>query len=152
MKKLISENHILLFKRIICPNFKLKLYVVLYHNIGKIYPLIKLSDQTLQFGDSVQGILSKGFSRQECQKGRESCHLLIQGIFPTQGWNLILCLLCLLYWQAGSLPLASPGKTNKGKILPTIKFCYQTLINTFDNFSACGGYWLLFSTFDIYDI
>ena len=31
-----------------------------------------------------------------------------KGIFPTQGSNL--CLLCLLHWQAGSLPLAQPGK------------------------------------------
>ena len=31
------------------------------------------------------------------------CHALLQGIFPTQGSNP--CLLCLLHWQAGSLPL-----------------------------------------------
>ena len=38
-------------------------------------------------------------------------HALLQGIFLTQGWNLYLsCLLCLLHWQAGSLPLAPPGK------------------------------------------
>ena len=36
---------------------------------------------------------------------RVGCHFLLQGIFPTQGSNL-----CLLDWQAGSLPLASPGK------------------------------------------
>ena len=36
------------------------------------------------------------------------CHALLQGIFPTQGSNL--CLLRLLHWQAGSLPLAPPGK------------------------------------------
>ena len=36
------------------------------------------------------------------------CHVLLQGIFPTQGSNPGL--LCLLYWQAGSLPLAPPGK------------------------------------------
>ena len=36
------------------------------------------------------------------------CSCLPQGIFPTQGSNL--CLLCLLHWQAGSLPLAPPGK------------------------------------------
>ena len=35
-------------------------------------------------------------------------HALLQGIFLTQGWNL--CLLCLLCWQAGSLPLVPPGK------------------------------------------
>ena len=33
---------------------------------------------------------------------------LLQGIFLTQGSNLSL--LCLLHWQAGSLPLAPPGK------------------------------------------
>ena len=33
---------------------------------------------------------------------------LLQGIFPTQGSNL--CLLCLLHWQSGSLPVAPPGK------------------------------------------
>ena len=32
-----------------------------------------------------------------------SCHFLLQGIFPTQGLNP--CLLCLLQWQADSLPL-----------------------------------------------
>ena len=33
------------------------------------------------------------------------CHVLLQGIFPTQG--LHLCPLRLLLWQVGSLPLAS---------------------------------------------
>ena len=37
---------------------------------------------------------------------------LLQGIFPTQGLNL--CLLSLLHWQVGSLPLAPPGKTSHG--------------------------------------
>ena len=36
------------------------------------------------------------------------CHALLQGIFPTQGSNHYF--LCLLHWQAGSLPLAPPGK------------------------------------------
>ena len=35
-------------------------------------------------------------------------HALFQGIFPTQQSNL--CLLHLLHWQAGSLPLVPPGK------------------------------------------
>ena len=35
-------------------------------------------------------------------------HALFQGVFPTQGSNLHL--LCLLHWQAGSLPLVPPGK------------------------------------------
>ena len=36
------------------------------------------------------------------------CHALLQGIFLTQGSNLHL--LCLLHWQAGSLPLVLCGK------------------------------------------
>ena len=40
------------------------------------------------------------------------CHALVQGIFPTQGSNLRL--LYLLHWQAGSLPLAPPGKLRLG--------------------------------------
>ena len=35
-------------------------------------------------------------------------HAFLQGIFPTQGSNLRP--LCLLHWQAGSLPLAPLGK------------------------------------------
>ena len=35
-------------------------------------------------------------------------HVLLQGIFPTQGSNLHL--LCLQHLQAGSIPLARPGK------------------------------------------
>ena len=41
------------------------------------------------------------------------CHALLQGIFLIQGLNSDP--LCLLHWQAGSLPLASPGK-------PTVSF------------------------------
>ena len=36
------------------------------------------------------------------------CHLLLQGILLTQRTNLGL--LCLLYWQSYSLPVAPPGK------------------------------------------
>ena len=37
-----------------------------------------------------------------------SCHVLLQGIFTIQGLNL--CLLSLLHWEVGSLPLAPPWK------------------------------------------
>ena len=36
------------------------------------------------------------------------CLALLQGIFPTQGSNLLL--LCHLHWPVGSLPLALNGK------------------------------------------
>ena len=42
---------------------------------------------------------------------RVGCHALVQGIFPTQGSNPRL--LCLLHWQAGSLPLAGTWKLPK---------------------------------------
>ena len=45
------------------------------------------------------------------------CHFLLQGIFPTQGSNLHL--LCLLLWQADSLPLHHLGSLN---ILNLISF------------------------------
>ena len=38
---------------------------------------------------------------------RVGCHFLLQGIFLTQGLNLYL--LCLLHWQADSLPLRHLG-------------------------------------------
>ena len=41
------------------------------------------------------------------------CHALLQGIFPTQGWNLHL--LWLLHRHTGSLPLAPPGKPLQSK-------------------------------------
>ena len=49
--------------------------------------------------------LSMGFSRQEYGSGLPC---LIQGFFLIQGLNL--CLLCLLPWQADSLPLGPPEK------------------------------------------
>ena len=45
------------------------------------------------------------------------CHSLLQGIFPIQ-W-LKLCLLCLLPWQADSLPLipGKPGKSSTSNLM-----------------------------------
>ena len=43
------------------------------------------------------------------------CHFLLQGIFPTQGLNL-----CLLHWQADSLPLSHQGS-------PDLTFCQHKL-------------------------
>ena len=49
-----------------------------------------------------QAPLPMGFFRQEYWVG---CHFLLQGIFPTQSSNWLLC---LLQWQVGSLPLTPP--------------------------------------------
>ena len=52
-----------------------------------------------------QASLYMGFSRRESWSG---LHALLHGIFLTQGSNPRV--LCLLHWQAGSLPLAPLGK------------------------------------------
>ena len=55
-------------------------------------------------------------------------HFLLQRIFPTQGLNP--CLLCLLHWQAGSLPLVPPGKpfcTVKGISSIRQSFCVHII-------------------------
>ena len=57
-----------------------------------------------------QAPLSMGFTRQEYWSGLP-CPF--QGIFPTHKSNLHL--LSLLHWQAGFLPLGSPGKPVKKK-------------------------------------
>ena len=44
------------------------------------------------------------------------CQTLLQGLFPTQGSKPYI--LCLLHWQAGSLPLATPRKPNSGTDSP----------------------------------
>ena len=52
-----------------------------------------------------------GFSARGDSLGKNTgvgCQALLQEIFLTQGLNP--CLLCLLHWRAGSLPLVQPGK------------------------------------------
>ena len=64
----------------------------------------------VQLSDSMDCSLP-GSSVHEDSPGKNTevgCHELLQGIFPTQGSNPRL--LCLLNWQAGSLPLVTPGK------------------------------------------
>ena len=91
-----------------------------------------------------QSPLSKGFSRQEYWSG---CHVLLQGIFPTQGSNP--CLLCLLHcrqifylWATGKAPLLIVFDINfwivslytKGLSLPPFNIIYEewwVLLNTF---------------------
>ena len=51
-------------------------------------------------------------------------HALLQGIFLTQELNP--CLLCLLHWQMGSLPLGPPGKQVYSKSYIT-KYNIETL-------------------------
>ena len=53
------------------------------------------------------------------------CHVLLQGIFPTQGLNLSP--FCLLHWQVDSLPLALLGKS----------LCSYNYCNTSDHILRC---------------
>ena len=64
-----------------------------------------------------QAPLSMGFSRNSpiprgYKNGEVGCHAFLQGIFLTQGSNLHL--LGFLHWEAGSLPLAPPGRVEVG--------------------------------------
>ena len=68
-----------------------------------------------------QAPLSLGFSRQV------GCHFLFQGILPAQGSNPYL--LCLLHWQAGSLPLAPPENTHTHTHM-TESLCYTLETST----------------------
>ena len=70
-----------------------------------------VSDSAMLWTVAHQALLSMEFSRQEYWTGLpcpSTGHLPDPGIFLTQGSNPHL--LCLLHWEADSLPLASPGK------------------------------------------
>ena len=69
------------------------------------------------------------------------CHALFQGIFMTQGSNLHL--LCLLHWQAGSLPLLPHGEF----LLHVTynQFCFQFSSSAcFPLFMPWGKHWFVF--------
>ena len=66
------------------------------------------------------------------------CHDLLQGIFLTQRLNLHL--LCLLHWQAGSLPLEHLGSPRAGL---TVGLFHSLHWNGF--ILLLKIYWLLFS-------
>ena len=59
-------------------------------------------------------------SQQEYWSG---CYFFLQGIFQTQGLNLSL--LCLLHWQACSLPLGPPENPKLGYV----SFSFQLIMN-----------------------
>ena len=72
------------------------------------------------------------------------CHFLPQGIFLTQGSNLLLS--HLLHWQADSLPLASHGKpkctSSSFWLFHRILLCGYT-IQSLKNIWAVSSFWLL---------
>ena len=59
------------------------------------------------------------------------CHFLLQWIFPTQGFHL--CLLHILHWQAGSLPLGHLGGGNQCAVSqhqPSILLGFQSSLGS----------------------
>ena len=58
-----------------------------------------------------------------CCVGLVGCHFLFQGISPTQGLNPHL--LCLLHWQAISLPSVPPGSPCDGGYLQLYSKCHS---------------------------
>ena len=69
------------------------------------------------------------------------CHALLQDIFPRQGLNL--CLLCLLHWQTGFLPLALPvndcnfGVPGIGEELKVFVLCHLCQSKFSFSFTGC---------------
>ena len=85
------------------------------------------------------------------------CHFLLQGILPTQGLNL-----CLLHWQAGSLPLShqgsSPAQLDMGLNTENLLFLIieRTLIgqgsSDQDSDSVPLGFWFRWLTVQFYTL
>ena len=62
------------------------------------------------------------------------CHALLQGIFPTQGLNS--CLLHVLHWQAGSLPLVLPRKPQGVQLFIALLLFSRSVVS--DSFRPYG--------------
>jgi len=74
---------------------------------------------------------------------RLGCHFLFQGIFLTQGSNLYL--LCLLHWQADSLPLGHLGSR-----MYILCVCIHTHTHTHTHTCAYINF-ILFILYNIYN-
>ena len=56
---------------------------------------------------------------------RVCCHFLLQGIFPTQGSNMLL-----LYWQVDSLPLSHQGSPSDVYLYSVSNYCLHSHITS----------------------
>ena len=72
---------------------------------------------------SLPGSSVRGFSGKNTGA---DCHAILQGIFPTQGWKPAFS--CLLYWQAGSLPLVPSEKTTTYAVLVILFDAYVYML------------------------
>ena len=98
------SNCILSCSIIICLNSFFRVHLCCYVHVPSHFSHVRLF-ATL-WTVALQAPLSMGFSRPEYWSGLPCPP---PGIFLTQRLNS--CLLCLLHWQAGSLPLMPPGKS-----------------------------------------
>ena len=85
-----------------------------------------------------QALLSNRGIFQALENTGVCCHALLQGIFPTQGWNLHF--LSLLHWQAGSLPLVPLGKEKNDQATRWRWPCTDLMISGSDCHLAQGYY------------
>ena len=93
-------SHIYLFEIFLGENIKVLLFCMPAKSLQCCLTLYDPMDCSLPV-TSVRGN-SPG------KNARVGCHALLQGIFQTHGLNS--CLLCLLHWRMGSLPIAQPGE------------------------------------------
>ena len=109
---------------------KVQLYIYIY-----IYIYIKVSLLCLTFCNpwtvACQAPLPIGFSRQEQWSG-SPCPS--PGNLPAQGSNP--CLLRLLLWQLGSLPLAPPGKPMLYMYVCIYIYIYSNINMSWDVFAG----------------
>ena len=87
-----------------------------------LWPQIKILSRGQGYQICSQ-LMAVTFQDSPCKNTGVGCHILFQGIFPNLGQNA--CLLCLMLWQADSLSLVSPEKTNE--VIDLTKFTMERL-------------------------
>ena len=100
-----------------CKSLQFCFLLVLSYNgmcVCVCYVALVMSDSLRAYGLYPARILCSWDS--PVKNTRMGCHVLLQGIFLTQGSNQHL--LCLLHWQVGSLPLVPLGNSCKGTGFP----------------------------------
>ena len=95
-------------------SFVFSLCKVIKECVCVCYVALVMSDSLRAYGLYPARILCSWDS--PVKNTRMGCHVLLQGIFLTQGSNQHL--LCLLHWQVGSLPLVPLGNSCKGTGFP----------------------------------
>ena len=100
--------------------------VCCYYSVAKLY--LTLSNP-LDYSPPGFFLCPWNFSGKNTRVG---CHFLLLRIFPTQGSNL-----CLLHWQADSLPLSDQGSPNEA--FPMVQWIKNPPANAGDTSSISGS-------------